>query len=240
MTFYSTDMLGALRIASMKKARAVRYGRRSVMPRPGDSKLDLDDQRVAGPAAPPKTRAVSYLTLAPRAPDAPAGTIAPPPGPPAELPPAFQAADLVALQPGLLRRAWLLTGRDRARAADLVQDTFERALCSLHRLLVGSNLRAWLHATMRHRYRDTLRRAPMRALAKVRTPMEKVTAHELRRALRKLSPELRAVFEHRELDQLTYEQIAEKTGVPETTVGSRLNRARAQLRQLLSRDARRL
>jgi hypothetical protein len=56
--------------------------------------------------------------------------------------------------PRSLRRAWLLAGRDRAWAADLVQDTFERVLASLHRLLVGSNLRAWLHAVISRFYRD--------------------------------------------------------------------------------------
>lgn len=54
-------------------------------------------------------------------------------------------------------------------------------------------------------------------------------------ALRRLEPELRAVFLLKEQQGCTYREIAESLGIPEGTVGSRLNRARRELRQELTK-----
>lgn len=55
----------------------------------------------------------------------------------------------------------------------------------------------------------------------------------MERALAQLPPELRAIFVLREIDGLSYRQIAEALGIKEGTVGSRLNQARTQLRRHL-------
>jgi RNA polymerase sigma-70 factor, ECF subfamily len=55
----------------------------------------------------------------------------------------------------------------------------------------------------------------------------------MERALARLAPELRAIFVLREVDGLSYRQIAEALGIKEGTVGSRLNQARTQLRKHL-------
>ncbi len=53
--------------------------------------------------------------------------------------------------------------------------------------------------------------------------------------MQKLDPELRAAFLLREVEQLSYAEIAQALKIPEGTVGSRLNRARQRLRdELLS------
>lgn len=54
-------------------------------------------------------------------------------------------------------------------------------------------------------------------------------------ALERLEPELRAVFLLKEQQGCSYREIAESLGIPEGTVGSRLNRARRELRQELTR-----
>ncbi|MEZ6080200.1 MAG: RNA polymerase sigma factor [Pirellulaceae bacterium] len=54
-------------------------------------------------------------------------------------------------------------------------------------------------------------------------------------ALKRLDPGLRAVFLLKEQQGLSYCDIAESLGIPEGTVGSRLNRARKELRQELTR-----
>ena len=58
--------------------------------------------------------------------------------------------------------------------------------------------------------------------------------HELLdQALQRLDPELRAIFLLREVDDLPYAEIAKVLTIPAGTVGSRLNRARQQLREHL-------
>ena len=52
-------------------------------------------------------------------------------------------------------------------------------------------------------------------------------------AMLRIEPELRVVFQLKEMDELPYSQIAEIVGIPEGTVGSRLNRARTELRDQL-------
>src|SRR5690349_21688789 len=78
---------------------------------------------------------------------------------------AASPAEVVHLEsygPDLLRRAAMLTRWDTSRAADLVQDTMERALRHVHRLAPGSNVRAWLYTIMVRRFRDTLRHERVR------------------------------------------------------------------------------
>lgn len=56
----------------------------------------------------------------------------------------------------------------------------------------------------------------------------------LTKALELLDPELKSVFVMKEVDELSYDEIAESAGIPPGTVGSRLNRARRELRQILT------
>src|SRR5438874_155210 len=63
-------------------------------------------------------------------------------------------------------------------------------------------------------------------------------AEALEGALRRLAPEYREVFLLREIEELSYKEIAEVAGVPIGTVMSRLSRARAQLRALVAGERR--
>ena len=56
----------------------------------------------------------------------------------------------------------------------------------------------------------------------------------LETALARLEPELRAIFILKELEKLSYRDIALSVGIPEGTVGSRLNRARRELQKHLA------
>ena len=58
-------------------------------------------------------------------------------------------------------------------------------------------------------------------------------AAALRKSLEELPPEYREVLVLRELEQLSYREIAEITGIPFGTVMSRLNRGRQRLQQSL-------
>jgi RNA polymerase sigma-70 factor (ECF subfamily) len=55
----------------------------------------------------------------------------------------------------------------------------------------------------------------------------------LEHALGLLDPELRSAFLLREVEGLSYSEIAEAVEIPAGTVGSRLNRARRELKQHL-------
>ncbi len=57
---------------------------------------------------------------------------------------------------------------------------------------------------------------------------------DVQTALARLSPMHREVIVLREFEKLSYEEIADMLGVPQGTVESRLHRARAELKQLLS------
>jgi RNA polymerase sigma-70 factor, ECF subfamily len=165
---------------------------------------------------------------------------------PAEAP-QVRAEDLEIYRRDLIRRAVPLTGGNTSQAMDLVQDTFERALKHIHRLLPGSNIRAWLYTIMVRRYRDILRqdhlrRAELLDEEKESAPVEiepppawmAISTEQVRAAIVHLSPELRLTFERREFDHRSYERISQETGVPTATVGTRLRRARLKLRDILS------
>ncbi len=57
---------------------------------------------------------------------------------------------------------------------------------------------------------------------------------ELDWALARLDSELRSIFVLKEIEELSYRDIAEALQIPEGTVGSRLNRARRELKTHLS------
>lgn len=56
----------------------------------------------------------------------------------------------------------------------------------------------------------------------------------LEQALAQTAPDLRAIFLLKEIEGLSYEEIAVTLEIPIGTVGSRLNRARREIRQRLS------
>ena len=61
--------------------------------------------------------------------------------------------------------------------------------------------------------------------------LQNADAATVRRAIEELPPEFREALVLREMEELSYRQIAEITGVPIGTVMSRLSRARNLLRQ---------
>jgi RNA polymerase sigma-70 factor (ECF subfamily) len=60
-------------------------------------------------------------------------------------------------------------------------------------------------------------------------------AELLEQALSRLDPELRCLFVLREIDQLSYRELAKTLGIAEGTVASRLNRARQMLKAHLEK-----
>jgi RNA polymerase sigma-70 factor (ECF subfamily) len=134
-------------------------------------------------------------------------------------------------------------------AQDLVQQTFERVLTLPRERLPRHNGRAWLCTVLRHLFLDAQRRetsGPRRVdidlggLPDV-TPDEppaprwqELTAREVRAALERLDEPIAATFCLHALEGRSYADISRALGVPVNTVGTRLLRARRQLRVVLS------
>jgi RNA polymerase sigma-70 factor (ECF subfamily) len=138
--------------------------------------------------------------------------------------------------------AFSLSG-NAADAEDLVQETFVAALNSHFR--GESAVRTWLvqilvrRAAMLRRKKRHPALAGRVALSDQTPPTAPRTSGvagaearlDLAAMLDVLSPEHRQVIVLREVEGLSYEQIAATIGVPRGTVESRLHRARAELRE---------
>jgi RNA polymerase sigma-70 factor, ECF subfamily len=155
---------------------------------------------------------------------------------------------------GLYGYAMVLT-RNHAEAEDLVQETFVRAIQAMGRLRTGSNVKGWLFTILRNVWLNLLRKSrngPQMVeigdgdgdgvADSVAEPaknshdlyVSKVEAQEVRAAIQELSVEFREIIVLREYEDLSYQEIASVLDCPVGTVMSRLGRARAKLRALLS------
>ena len=147
---------------------------------------------------------------------------------------------------------------DRDEALDVSQEVFLRVFRTIHRFRGQSSLRTWIYriavnqARNRHRFWRRRHRAdqvslddhvaahgelvsgaqqtPERALA------QKELAERLQNALNGLPFDQRTAIVLREIDGLSYDEIAFSLGVAIGTVKSRLTRARQALRVALRED----
>lgn len=146
---------------------------------------------------------------------------------------------------------WLT--RNDHDAEDVVQEAYLRAyqfFDSFH----GGDGRAWLLRIVRNTCYSWLEknrpREPAVAFDETKHSAERseagpeapLIANEerelLRRALEKLPPEFRETIVLRELEGLSYKEIAAVTGIPVGTVMSRLARARERLQECLAESKR--
>ena len=127
-------------------------------------------------------------------------------------------------------------------AVDLTQQTFLQVFRKIHQFSGKSEFATWLYRVavneaLQHRRRKQSRPSqPLQFEPANETNdtdgYEKKEAIE--HALGKIEPELRAIFLLREIDQLSYAQLSDVLEIPAGTVASRLNRARRELREVLS------
>jgi RNA polymerase sigma-70 factor, ECF subfamily len=148
---------------------------------------------------------------------------------------------------------------DREEALDLSQEVFLRVFRTIHRFRGQSSLRTWIYriavnqARNRHRFWRRRHRADQISLDQhieahgdvfsglgptpERVLAQKELAERLRVALDRLPFDQRTAIVLREVDGLSYEEIAYSLGLAVGTVKSRLTRARQALRAEL-RDSR--
>ena len=135
--------------------------------------------------------------------------------------------------------------RNAHDAEDLVQETFLRAYRGFDGYEAGTNIRAWLF-TILHRVRtDAFRRAgrsPQTVEMKddgpsVPAPQEALATggEEVERALAALPEVFRVAVVLRDVEELTYDEIARALAIPIGTVMSRIHRGRALMRAALAK-----
>ncbi len=154
----------------------------------------------------------------------------------------FEAEILPHLR-SLFGAAYRMTGNAHD-AEDLVQETFLRAHRALDRLEPGTNARAWLHTILQRVRTDAFRRGQRRPRTvelsgegPAVAPQQNALAsghEELERALAALPEAFRTAVVLRDLQELSYAEIAQSLGVPAGTVMSRIHRGRALLREALA------
>ena len=145
---------------------------------------------------------------------------------------------------------WLT--RNEADAEDVVQDAYVRAL-RFFSSLRGDNARAWLLTIVRHTWYGRLpprnngremrvfdemsNDPPAESLDPEALLLQRQTVDEVRAALEQLPVEFREVIVLRELEGLSYKEIAAVTDIPIGTVMSRLARGRQRLLTILKSTA---
>ncbi|MFP6684930.1 MAG: sigma-70 family RNA polymerase sigma factor [Polyangiaceae bacterium] len=145
----------------------------------------------------------------------------------------------------------------RAEAEDLCQEVFVRVFKNIHRFRGDSKLSTWIfriavNAT-KNRYKYNARRVSAGSkelgeqvektefggargvsVSGVDRPDEMAQGRELeqivKRAIHAIDPEFRQLVILRDVEDLSYDEIASVTGLPSGTVKSRIHRGRKQLR----------
>jgi RNA polymerase sigma-70 factor, ECF subfamily len=159
---------------------------------------------------------------------------------------------------GLYNYAMVLSLNPK-EAGDLVQETYLRTLQAEESLLSGSSVKCRLLTILRNIWLNRLQQghatSPVLeidpdgsganlAIATFKGPdvldMTKIEREQVRKAIQQLPLNFREVIILREHEELSYQEIASLLDCPPQTVISRLARARAKLRSLLSVSGRSL
>jgi len=164
------------------------------------------------------------------------------------MPRSFEEVVLPHLDAAFNYARWLT--KNDVDAEDVVQDAFVRAL-RFFSSLRGDNARAWLLTIVRNTWYGRFPRRSDGAPATVVVDRDKndpadesldpealviqrQTVDTVRRALEALPADFREVLVLRELEGLSYKEIATIVGIPIGTVMSRLARARERLQDALA------
>jgi RNA polymerase sigma-70 factor, ECF subfamily len=136
---------------------------------------------------------------------------------------------------------WLV--RNDQDAEDIVQDSFLKAY-KAQESFRGTEAKTWMLSIVRNTAMDFLRRYKSDGIVSVgdqrpepqddspdpeRTLLEKSRREQVRQAISRLEPEFREVIVLREIEGLSYKEIASVLSIPMGTVMSRLSRGRNML-----------
>lgn len=127
-------------------------------------------------------------------------------------------------------------------AADVTQQVFLQLFRKIDQFAAQSKFQTWLYRLaineglqhLRKGRRWNFQNLSHEPMSQHKPEFERNEHKELLdEALSRVEPELLSIFVLREVEDLSYREIAEVIKIPEGTVGSRLNRARRELQQHL-------
>lgn len=127
-------------------------------------------------------------------------------------------------------------------APDVTQQVYMQVFRKVHQFRGQARFETWLYRVAVNEAYQYLRKRQRRPSERLGfEPVDDRISNEraaqqrdlLEQALSRIEPELRAIFLLREKEELSYQEIAQTLEIPEGTVGSRLNRARRELRKVL-------
>jgi RNA polymerase sigma-70 factor (ECF subfamily) len=146
---------------------------------------------------------------------------------------------------------WLTRNRDEAE--DLVQETYVKALRGFSSFQLGTNFRAWMYRILRNTFLTS--RTGLRATMTIpldleqdgtdlpvepATPetifIERSNTELMQSTIDELPVYFREILLLCEVEEMSYQEIAETLSIPIGTVMSRLSRARKTLRDRLRRQ----
>ena len=143
---------------------------------------------------------------------------------------------------------WLT--HDTAEAEDLVQETYAKALRGFSSFQAGTNFRAWIYRILRNSFLSS--RTGLKTMvaldgevddlvlpAESTTPesilIEQGDREIMQQALAELAVPFREILLLCEVEEMSYQEIAETLAIPAGTVMSRLFRARKALRNIIGK-----
>lgn len=150
--------------------------------------------------------------------------------------------------------AYRLT-RNESDASDLTQEAFVRVFRAWRSFKPGTSFLSWIYRIVTNLYRDELRRRKGRyqeeipeanepqqfgsarplAVQPIEEYIDGYLSEPVSKALSELTAEQRQIVLLADIDDFSYQEIAEIVGCSVGTVRSRLHRARGQLRKLVNR-----
>lgn len=144
---------------------------------------------------------------------------------------------------------------DHLDSEDLTQETFMRVFRSRNSYARIARFSTWLYTIATNLIRSQYKRSqrmPLQSLTAtddtdhdyiadvldphITTDEEthyRMTVEHLHKALERVPADFRSLVVMRDIDQLSYEEIMDITGLPMGTVKSRINRGRARLQELM-------
>ena len=146
---------------------------------------------------------------------------------------------------------WLTHNREEAE--DLVQETYLKALKGFVSFQQGTNFRAWMYRILRNTFLTSrsglnvkmtvpLDREENAIGQPADTPeavlLTRADQQMVQSALERLPVQFREVILLCDIEEMSYQEIAEIVGIPIGTVMSRLSRARKSMRELLAENLR--
>ncbi|MFM2070551.1 MAG: hypothetical protein RLZZ623_814 [Actinomycetota bacterium] len=155
--------------------------------------------------------------------------------------PALTIDELVTEHSAAMYRVALSMMRDHALAEDIVQESIMKAWQALGSFRGESSVKTWLLRITHNTAISALRKRRDDLMSPYELPdtpgrgsveddaVMQADAHQIWAALRRLDDLSRTIVVLREVDQMSYEEIAEILDLPVGTVRTRLFRARQQL-----------